>query len=374
MNFANNTYLKTTKKNNTNNKKHFTAAVFRHTIGGTVIVRPEISAHSGELARLTRIRVETALSRFPVHRLAKKGNVSIDLHKINESGEADFKWEVTYNVKHGQPGPLAYKIDTLIVNRRIDEAKRPIPELIQLGSLREISRELRLADHDTDTVKKALYQNASAFITAKIRYKQKNGRERWGEIGYTRYSVVFTGEMLPDGRSADAVYIVLNASYRDLLNHVEVRPLDYDYLFELAPGPQRLYELLSLPMYGTLSNGRPRARLIYSDYCLYAPQARYFDFEHVKKQMYKVHAPHRESGYIVKVEYQGISDREGKPDWEILYTPGDKAFVEHQAFTRRNGGQATPGVQAPQPHNRPFSALQQQALPLEQGTPSHETF
>ena len=257
-------------------------------------------------------------------------------------------------------------------HRRIDEAKRPLPELIQLGSLREISRELRLSDHDTETVKKALYQNASAFITAKIRYKQKNGRERWGEIGYTRYSVIFTGEMLPDGRSADAVYIVLNPSYRDLLNHVEVRPLDYDYLFELAPGPQRLYELLSFPMYGALSNGRPRARLIYSDYCLHAPQTRYMDFDHVKKQMYKVHAPHRESGYIVKVEYQSISDREGKPDWEILYTPGDKAFVEHQAFTRRAGAQGTPAMQSPQPQNRRFSPAQQQTLSLEQGTALHE--
>jgi integrase/recombinase XerD len=45
------------------------------------------------------------------------------LLRINDAGEADFKWEVSYNSKHGQPGPLAYKVDTLIINRRIDEAK-----------------------------------------------------------------------------------------------------------------------------------------------------------------------------------------------------------------------------------------------------------
>src|SRR5438067_13870410 len=95
---------------------------------------------------LNRIRVETALSRFPLHRLAKKGNISIDLQRVNEAGEADFRWEVTYNVKHGQPGPLAYKVDTLVINRRVDEVRRPLPEIIKLGSLSTICLELGLAD------------------------------------------------------------------------------------------------------------------------------------------------------------------------------------------------------------------------------------
>ena len=49
-------------------------------------------------AAVNRIRVETALSRFPMHRLAKKGEIAIKLK--------DVKWEITYTVKHGQPGPL----------------------------------------------------------------------------------------------------------------------------------------------------------------------------------------------------------------------------------------------------------------------------
>jgi hypothetical protein len=38
---------------------------------------------------------------------------------------------------------------------------------------------------------------------------------------------------------------VLNPPHRKMLNDAEVRPLDYDYLTKLSPGPQRLYELLS---------------------------------------------------------------------------------------------------------------------------------
>ena len=128
------------------------------------------------------------------------------------------KWEVTYNSKYGQPGPLAYKLDTLIVNRRIEEARRPIPRIIRLGSLREITQELGISTHATSTIKRALRQNAFAGITAKIRYRLADGSERTLEADFTRYSVVFTGEELPDGRKADAVYLILNDIYMQVIN------------------------------------------------------------------------------------------------------------------------------------------------------------
>ncbi|MDQ6732566.1 MAG: hypothetical protein M3Z35_00395 [Nitrospirota bacterium] len=325
---------------------------------------------------INRIRVETALSRFPVHRLVKKGTITIDLQRSSDGIQADFRWKVSYNSDFGQPGPLAYKVDTLIVNRRIDEAGRPLPEIIKLGSLTGICAELGIGDGGLNLpdVKRAFYQNASAFITAKIRYKTKTGRERWGEIGYTRYAVVFTGETLPDGRTADAVYIVINPSYRELLNHVEVRPLDYDYLMQLAPGAQRFYELLSFQVYGAIASGRPRAKMLYSEYCKYAPQVRYPDFDHVKKQMYKVHVPHRESGYVLKVEYEETVDGEGDADWLMLYTPGPKAMVEYNAFTNRQTRQQSSTVPAlssnlphqPKNHQQPVQTI----LDLLEGNPT----
>ncbi|HUB33463.1 MAG TPA: hypothetical protein VMA31_10555 [Bryobacteraceae bacterium] len=301
-------------------------------------------ADLADLAPGNRVRVETALSRFPIHRLCKRGTISIDL-----PGDADFKWKVSYNNEYGQPGPLAYKVDTLIVNRCIDEAPRPLPEVIRLGSLREINRILGSAENDTETLKRALLQNASAFISAKIRFKPRNakeGQEKSREIHYSRYSVVFGGDTLPNGTQADAVYIILNPPHRKLLNDAEVRPLDYDYLTQLAPGPQRLYELLSFQIYGAIAGTRPRAKLLYSEYCMCAPQMRYLTFEAVKKQMFKLHMPHRASGYILKVEYQRTTDGEGKADWEMLYTPGPRAFAEYQSFTHR---QTRPLLQLPAP-------------------------
>jgi hypothetical protein len=298
------------------------------------------------LAPLNRIRVETALSRYPIHRLSKKTAMVINIET-----EGGVRWEVTYNSKYGQPGPLAYKLDTLVVNRRLDQLGRPLPEVIGIGSLSDVCRVLEIHTNGGNIadVKRAFLQNAFAGIRAKIRGRTRNGNETFFEIAYTRYSVVFTGETLPDGGKADAVYIILNAPYRELLNHVEVRPLDYDYLKQLPPGAQRFYELVSFQIYGAIAAGRPRAKMLYSDYCRYAPQNRYGDFDHVKKQMYKVHLPHRRSGYIAGIEFRRTVDntgaRTGAADWEMFYTPGSRAFAEHEAFTTLRPSRVTTGGQ-----------------------------
>lgn len=286
-----------------------------------------------ELLPLNAIRTETVLSRFPIHRLSKRGHINIEVLETSAEGELKTKWKVSHNSEYGQPGPLEYKLDTIFINRKIEEAGTPIPTVIRLGSRHEIASELGLGG-DTNTVRKALLKNASAFITVKRTYVAKNGTEKKVEAAFTRYSLVFTGEKLPDGRTADAVYLVLNDVYREILNTAQTRPLDYDYLRELSPGAQRLYELLSYQMFAALRNERPRAKMLYSYYCTRAPQIRYIDYDHVKKQMYKLHAPHKTSGYIAAVEFRETVGDGGQPDWEMLYTPGRRAKAEFRAFTR----------------------------------------
>jgi len=310
-----------------------------------------------ELIPLTPIRVETALSRYPVHRLARKGSIDINIREENRNG-VKIKWEVDYSKKHGQPGPLAYKLDTLIINRRIEESTRPIPKIIRLGSLKEICRELGMAETggNTNQIKKSLYQNALAGITAKTNYRQSDGSERTLEAVFTRYSVIFTGEMLPDGRKADAVYIMLNEIFMQVINGALTRPLDYEYLSSLPPAAQRFYEILSYHMYSALKYDRPRARLTYSEFCAYAPQTRHVDWERVRSQMTKVHRPHRESGYIAKVDFQQTTCADGRPDWIMLYQPGPKARAEYKAFAKR-GGPAVLEIEPLEQPTLPFPEL-----------------
>ena len=72
---------------------------------------------------LTTIRTETVLSRMPIHNLAKRGNIHIHIAKKNEQGEVTLLWKVSPNPDFGVPRQLAYKLDTLIINRKIDEVR-----------------------------------------------------------------------------------------------------------------------------------------------------------------------------------------------------------------------------------------------------------
>ena len=276
------------------------------------------------------LRIDTAVSRYPIHRLASKGNVSINIRRKDAKGATTLLWEVDYSNKYGQPGPLAYKLDTHVINRKIDEAGRPIPRVLKLGSLHEIAKELSL-DRNTMAVRKALLQNVGAIINAKMTYRAADKTERSLESAFSRYSIIFTGEKLPDGRKADAVYLVLNEIYMEVLNAASRRPLDYDYLCDLTPGPQRFYEIVSYEMLPAIKYNQ-RAKLPYSEFCLYSTITRYTDYDQVKKQMYKIHQPHLKSGYIARVEMEATVDEEGLPDWNMFYVPGETARRQQLAF------------------------------------------
>jgi len=290
-----------------------------------------------EMAKIIPIRTETVLSQYPIHRLSKGSEpLEVCITTANERGKVSTVWEVSANRKYGEPGILAYKIDTLFINRLIDELRPDIPEIIKIGSLRDVCEELGTT-RNTDDIKRALYQNAFAAITAKLEYTGNDGTKRRFEFGSTRYSVVFSGETLPNGQKADAVYLVLNPIFREVLRYAKTRPLDYKYLRELPPSAQRLYELISPQIFAAINNGNSRAKYLYSDLCCFAPLTRYEDRLKVKKQLYKVHQPHKASGYLEKIELEEIVDAAGRPDWVIWYTPGSRAQAEYNRFNTKEG-------------------------------------
>lgn len=296
------------------------------------------TAQLESLTPINVIRSETVLSKLPIHNLAKKGRVAISIKRKNSAGAVALRWEVSYSERFGQPRQLAYKLDTLLVNRRIDDERRPLPMMIRLGTLKQICKELLMSENGKNTrdIKTALLQNASAFITANISYKSNDGVQRRIDAGFTRYGVVFTGETLPNGDKADAVYIVLNDPYRDVVNHAPTRPLDYDYLRELRPAPQRFYEIISYRVFAALRNNRTEARINYSEFCVFSAQQRYFDHEHFRVQMYKVHKPHLDSGYLSSFCHEPIRDVDGQADWALIYGIGPRARAEFSAFTKKH--------------------------------------
>src|SRR5262245_7566704 len=283
------------------------------------------------------IRTDTVISRLPAHNLFGQGGVSIQINKKDTAGQTKLSWKVAFNPDVGEAGQLAYRIETLVINRRIDEAGRPVPTMIRLGSLSEVCQELGInpSGANTNSIKRALQQNAGALITANLVYKGTDGRKQKLEATFTKYSVAFRGDELPNGERSDGVIILLNEQYRRVLNRAGTRPLDFQYLKELTPSAQRFYEIISYQIYATLKYGYPEAKLLYSDYCAYSGQPRQMSAVDMNKRMYKVHHPHIKSGYIIKVAYQATRDSEGIADWVMSYAPGPRAIAEFERFNRK---------------------------------------
>ncbi len=316
------------------------------------------------LTPLNIIRTETVLSKLPIHNLAKTGSIEIQVHRRNPDGEVELRWEVSYSSRYGQPRQLAYKIDTIYVNRIIDELGRPVPKIVRLGSLRDIARALDLGG-DTNNVRRALRQNAFAAISARLTYRSTDGAERRLEADFTRYSVIFAGERLPDGHQADSVHLILNDPYLEVLNSAPMRPLNYDYLKQLPPAAQRFYEIVSYKVFAALKYRQPWARLSYSDCCTFSAMQRYHDYDHFKKQMYKIHRLHLQSGYLAKVRFEALRDLQGQPDWLMLYEPGPKAVAEFAAFEKKRGVTIEPPADPPTFLEAPVDAAPIDPLILE---------
>lgn len=320
------------------------------------------------LAPLQIIRTETVISRLPIHNLVKGGAINIQISQKNEQGKINLQWEVSPSSRFGHPGQLAYKLDTIVINRLIDEVGRPVPKLLKIGTLNQLSQELGSQKNE---LKQALRQNAATTISAKLDYKGKDGQERKLEAIFARYSVVFTGETLPTGEKADEIYIIFNDPYLEVLNSAPVRPLNYDYLKQLSPTAQRFYEIISYRIYAAIKYQHPTAKLTYSEYCTYSAQRRHQEFERMRVQMYRVHKPHLESKYLDRIEFQEITSTEGEPDWMILYAPGPKAKAEFESFHRKNFGTGkalSPESQEPIVTGQALTSSQPEGLPTFQTT------
>lgn len=313
------------------------------------------------MSTLTILRTNTVFAKLPIHTLTKSAPIEICINQTNSQGVQDLHWSVSPSAAYGAPQLLAYKLDTLVINRHLDALKRPLPSLICLGSLRQIYQDLgQSRDKSTGHLKRAFHQNAGVYITAKLHYRDREGKQRRLEAGFNRYGVVFTGESLPNGSTADAVYILLHEAYRQVLNAAPTRPVDYDYLRGLKPLAQRFYELLSFKMYAALKYQQPRVTMRYSELCQFAPQHRHTDGSQMSKQMYRVHQPHLRSGYLADVTTQSLLDDQGGPDWLLQYTPGPKAWAEYRVFTSRNG-RDEPALRALKQAYEPQAALSKRA-------------
>ena len=188
---------------------------------GPVSGIPAQPAPTGAQAPLSILRTETVLSRFPIHNL-DQARARHHPHPPDQCpGGAGPALGRLLQRAYGPPRHLAYKLDThghQSAPRYRCRARSPACSKSAVCARLRPGWTCECSGRQQAHLKHAFHQNASAYIVAYLRYRGRDGIERTLNTGFTRYSVIFTGERLPDGTTADAVYLVLSEPYRDILN------------------------------------------------------------------------------------------------------------------------------------------------------------
>jgi hypothetical protein len=119
--------------------------------------------------------------------------------------------EINKRVRYRRPYGPSHKIVvnlTVLVKYNALEQTMPVLETFRLGSVPVIAEELRLpaSTRSYDDIKSALLHIVEQTKDKEHAYRQ----------------VIFSGEPLPDGSEADAVYTVFSKAYVEFLEYARV--------------------------------------------------------------------------------------------------------------------------------------------------------
>lgn len=129
-----------------------------------------------------------------------------------EPSKPKLEWEVSPSECYGPPNALAQRLHQFLMTRWIREE---LPDRIRLGAVSEVCSELGLDEHDEESLKAALHQNASLSVTATICVG-----ETFVKVGYSIYGWQIKDELLASGASAPVLFVDVAVPHRNLLGHV----------------------------------------------------------------------------------------------------------------------------------------------------------
>jgi hypothetical protein len=167
----------------------------------------------------------------------------------------------------------------------------------------------------------SIYTENTFYLRSERRYWRSGSKLKERGGSFTLWSVYWKGNILPDGRKADAIYLYLNPPYIISLNNYYIKPIDYDYYSTLKSIiARRLYEILGLKFYGLRDS--PYVRFEYSTLCQLLPIAQQKFLSLAQQVLLAAHEELIETDFLAEVEWE-----EQKP-WFINYYPGDRALEE----------------------------------------------
>jgi len=275
-------------------------------------------------------RKEKNFLQFPfflLHRSRGLNKIELTDTVYDKHGNrAEIFWKVTGSKEYGSPSILEMRISNH-VDKIIDNLPKPIENPIRVGSLYSIAKALRREKwKNFKQIKNAFKCIRAATIETKFTFWLKDKEEYYGEPIFSRYDMIyFTGQKMPGGIVADAVYVWLSNPYLQSINANYTVPLDRDYYDSLSsPKTQRLYEFYSIKFYPIFEKNLRKIKINYSELCKYTPLTRQKRYSYIIRQFDSAHKE------LVKTKFfekdPEIKPINGELDWSIELYPGERAL------------------------------------------------
>lgn len=269
----------------------------------------------------------------------RRQNKTIHYEELSPDG-VKHVWEVMPNVKYGQCCTFEKKVVITVQKLATDAAPQggALPRYLNIGSLNEFCRVMQIEPHSENrkAIKTALLRIAGTVVyTDNFYLKERN--EFWesslGGGQFTLWNVYWKGQKLPNGQTAQCIYLEFNAPFiLSLLSHYVIA-LDFDYYLQLPPIGQRLYELTRQRFFGLKDS--KYARYEYLKLCQMLPIQPQRYFSYAKRAFLQAHHELAQTGWFADIEWQGPPLSQGQ--WAIHYYPGPRAERE---LTRARENQA----------------------------------
>lgn len=361
----------------------------KHSSLPVVLEQLELFTPEGKPAVQNTVAVERNYLRFPAFSLSTHGNED-DIYLEDEietvEGKVKISWRVTRDVKQKIPGKFARKLHRTI-ERLISNLSRPILNPIRLGSMRDICKFLGISyvGPNVQLIKEALTNLVTTSYRASgcFYVKDENRYLKVGEgddIFHLYSRIIYRGQKLPNGYTADAVYICFDDLYLRNLNANYTVPIDWN-LWERLKGDiaQRMYEILSLDVFVAFERkvrelqiqepksslkeimerlphhlGRISFEKRYKTYCQYFPIVPQNTRWSARKQLASAHAQLARERYLHRDpndDKESWDAPSGEPqNWRIRYYVGKRSLDEYWNAKRRF-------LEEPKSQPRPARAL-----------------
>ncbi len=129
-----------------------------------------------------------------------------------------------------------------------------------------------------------------------------------------------------DFKLDDTIYVQLHPVEAQIQKSQPQRYIDNQYLFSVGPAAQRCYELLAAKIYGVVKNNGHYCEVRYSWYIKHHHTLkRHHERRRVVQQIKEVIRDHLRSRYLIKVEFNAVTEPGQEIDWVIRFYPGEEA-------------------------------------------------